>query len=372
MTVLGLPPVKERADRTVGDDGRSLYRLVGAQLVRLIPLLGLGTVRPLVARSYDLVCREALAFVPRQGPLRPSRVNADGTPFQLSLALGAAGPRLQFLCDTGAPDQSNEQRLRSDLTRIRALARLFGARRSLLSTDSFVEQLAPSTDYALRNDHAGATWIGAAFSPRQPATCKLYVNAKWGEPRTRWARLAAFASQFGLFDVWSALREMVDGELEPLGVALAISARAPATGRIYLSGYGKSFAYLETLGSIYGGSGFDEQIRRLGRTLLGEDYRYPTRSVVCSLGIRERGTTDFKVELCGHCAFDSDVQALARCSEWLRTVGLDVAVYKQVVALLSLGAPSSSSAALHAYVGIGSGHGTPEATFCFNPAPALC
>jgi hypothetical protein len=371
MTVLGPPPVEERADPIAGADGGSLYRHIAAQLETLVPLLGLQSARSLVARSYQLVCREALACEPGRRPLRPSRLNADGTPFQLSLALGASGVRLQFLCDTGAPGQSNAQRLASDRARIRGLAQLFGAQRALSSVELLVEQLAPSTDHALRMDHAGATWIGAGFSPRQSARFKVYVNAKWGEQTARWARLAAFAGGFGLSAAWLALREMVDGELEPLGVALVISARARVTGRIYLSGYGKPFAYLEALGRAYGGSAFEEQIRQWGRTLLREDYRYPTRSVVCSLGIGERGTTDFKVELCGHCAFDSDAQALARCAQWLRNVTADTAVYEQVVALLSAGPPSSSAATLHAYVGIGSGHGTPEPTFYFNPAPSL-
>ena len=371
MTAPSLPPVEEHADPIAGAHCGSLYRHIAAQLDTLIPLLGLQPARSLVARSYQLICREALAFEPGRRPLRPSRVNADGTPFQLSLALGASGARLQFLCDTGAPGQSAAERLTSDRARIRGLAQLFGAQRALSSVESLVEKLAPPTDHALRMDHAGATWIGAGFSPRHPPRLKVYVNAKWGEQTARWARLAAFAGRFGLSDAWLPLREMVDGELEPLGVALVIGARAPVTGRIYLSGYGKPFAYLQALGRTYGGSAFEDQVRQWGRTLLREDYRYPTRSVVCSLGIEERGTTDFKVELCGHCAFDSDAQALARCAQWLRNVTVDPAVYEQVVALLSTGAPSSSAATLHAYVGIGSGHGTPESTFYFNPAPGL-
>jgi hypothetical protein len=371
MTVLGLPPVEEPADPSASADGPSVYRLVAAQLDALIPLLGLQAARSLVARSYELVCREALAFEPGHRPLRPSRVNADGTPFQLSLALGASGARLQFLSDTGAAGQSNARRLASDRARIWELAQLFGAQQALSSIESLVEQLAPSTDHALLTDHAGPTWIGAGFSPRHPPSFKVYINAKWGEQTTRWARLHAFARRFGLSDDWRALREMLDGDLEPLGVALVVSARAPVTGRIYLSGYGKPFAYLEALGRAFGGSAFEEQLRRYGRTVLRDDYRYPTRSVVCSLGIGERRTTDFKVELCGHCAFDSDVQALARCAEWLRNAAVDAAVYEQVVALLSSGAPSSSVATLHAYVGLGSGQGTPESTFYFNPAPGL-
>jgi len=368
-----LPPLPDEqgADPSTSADGPSLYRLVGAQLARLIPLLGLQAVRPLLARSYELVCRESLAFEPGHGPLSPSRVNADGTPFQLSLALGASGARLQFLCDTGAPGRSTESRLASDRARIRALAQLFGAQRALASIESLVEQLAPATNRALCTDDAGATWLGAAFSPRHPSRFKVYINAKWGEQTTRWARLATFAGRLGVSDAWSALRRMVDGELEPLGVALVVSSDARVAGRIYLSGYGKPFAYLEALAGTCGGTRFERQLRRYGQTLLRDDYRYPTRSVVCSLGIGERAPTDFKVELCGHCAFDSDVQALGRCAQWLRSVAVDAVVYEQVVALLSAGAPSSSAATLHAYVGIGSGRGAPESTFYFNPAPAV-
>jgi hypothetical protein len=118
--------------------------------------MGLQDVGPLVARSYELVCRDALAFEPGQRPLRPSCVNVDGTPFQLSLAVSASGARLQFLCDTGAPSQSNAQRLASDRARIWALTQLFGAQQAVSSIDSLVEQLAPSGDHALRTDHGSA------------------------------------------------------------------------------------------------------------------------------------------------------------------------------------------------------------------------
>lgn len=346
----------------------SLYEHVRDQLSALIALLGLESAGLLIARSYELICRESLAFPRGQRPLRASRVNADGTPFQFSLTLGASGPRLQFLSETGAPHQSNSQRLAADRTRIRGLAPLFGAHRTLSSIESLVEQMAPGRDRALLADDSGATWIGAGFSPAHSPKFKIYVNAKWGEDNNRWARLATFASQLGVAAAWREVRELVDGELEPLGVALVTGADAAVSGRIYLSGYGKPFAYLEALGGACGGSAFKEHLRRYGRTLLREDRAYPTRSVVCSLGIRSARIADFKVEFCGHCAFDSDVQAKGRCVEWLRDVAMNATVYQQVVELLSGGALSPSEAKLHAYVGVGSGHGAPDSTFYLNPA----
>jgi hypothetical protein len=79
---------------------------------------------------------------------------------------------------------------------------------------------------------------------------------------------------------------------------------------------------------------------------------------------------DFKLELCGHCAFDTDIQANKRCIDWLSEAGVYSAPYVQMVDHLSGGVLSGTEARLHAYLGIGARKGQPYSTFYFNPAAA--
>jgi hypothetical protein len=340
------------------------YERVGACIETLIPALGLTDAGPLVMGSYELLCRDSVGATRGQRRPRASRLNADGTPFQVSLTLGAGGPRLGFLADAGIADRSASERLADDRERIRKLAEALGAERALAALEPLIGQMAPSGDRALLADHASAFWIGSAFAP---ATLKVYVNAKWGEMERRWARLDAFADYFAVRLAWRQVRGVVDGELEPLGVGLAAGPDAEIRGRVYLWGLGKPFAFLERVAGACDSSSFEVHVRRFCRTLLEEEYNHPARSVVCSFGVVSGRLADVKVELCAHCAFDGDVQASERCRAWLRADVASTTVYERVLAVLSGGALSETGAMLHAYVGIGSGNGEPKSTFYFNP-----
>jgi hypothetical protein len=349
----------------------SAYQRIGGHLGTLIPVFGVESAGPLIERSYRLLCGESLMFPCGQRPGQPSRLNADGTPFQFALMLGPPRPALQFVAETGAPRSSNAQRIGEDRERIRTLAKLCGAGGRLPRIDELLDELAPPGDAKLLADTAGAMWLGMGFPPGQRPALKIYINMKWGDVRSRWGRLAAFLSYTTGTVGWREVRAVIGDELEPLGVSLVVSAAA-TSGRMYLSGYGKPYGYYETLGGIYAGAAFQEHVRRYGMALLGEDYAYPTRSVVCSLGIRPGLPADFKVEFCGHCVFENDVQAKARCAGWLQQSHPGLALYLWMVNLLSRGKPSGSAAALHSYLGTGSGRGGPYSTFYFNPAPVAC
>ncbi len=342
-----------------------MYEHIGDRLDELAVALGLESARATIAHSHELLCQDSAAYPRASRPPRRSTLNADGTPIQLSLTLGPSGPRLQFLSDVGAPQLSNSQRLATGRIRLRELAELFGARGALESIEPLIERMAPSRDPELLTYDAGAFWIGAGFSPKGESKLKIYINAKWGQEGTRWARLGDFADQLDAGAAWRDIRELVADQLDPLGVALGAGANGAIAGRIYLSGYGRAWSYLEALGGTCGGGAYQERLRHYGKTLLGEDYPYPTRSVVCSFGLLAGQLVDVKVELCGHCAFDSDLQAWERCLQWLGDDEHASATYMRVVEVLSGGSLSSSQTTLHSYVSLGSGQ---DHTFYFNPA----
>jgi hypothetical protein len=335
----------------IADLGRtSVDDRVGARLDAAVSSLGFAEERATIQSAYRLLCSESLEHPAGW----TSRLNADGTPMQLGLSLGAAGASLQLVADPGP-------RLAADaLARVAELLAVSG---ELPRIRRLVAELAPPDPLA---HEAGAVWIGAAFARGRSPRLKVYVNAKWGAAEARWQRLGAFAAA----GEWKAARERV-GELEPLGVSLTVAADADPAARIYLSGYGRSFGYYEHLASAFSGPDFAKILSRYGRTVLGDDFGYPTRSAVWSLGIDGGSTADCKLELCGHCALESDLVARARCVEWLREAGVSPAPYLAVLEAVSGGRLGAAAATVHAYLGAGARRGHAYSTFYFNPATGL-
>src|SRR6185312_5334856 len=65
----------------------SLFRHVGDQITRLMPLLGVERSTPQIREAFAILCRESLAPPEDDQVPRVSRLNADGTPFQFGLTL---------------------------------------------------------------------------------------------------------------------------------------------------------------------------------------------------------------------------------------------------------------------------------------------
>jgi len=346
----------------------SVYDRVAERLDALVPVFDLDASRTAIARTYEALCRESLAVPAGHRPLHPSRLNADGTPFQLSLTLDGSSPALQFLTEVGSLAATNAERLAAARDAIDELAQLFGAESSLPRVRALLDEAAPPDDRDLLADEAGALWLGAAFAPGGRTGLKVYVNAKWGEEGARRARLATFAAGVGVEAEWRAVEALTRGDLEPLGVSLSVIAGSQPTARIYLSGYGRRFADYEALARECAGAGFDDCLRSYGKTLLAENYDRPTRSAVWSFGTSGGSLSDVKLELCGHCAFDNDLQARTRCVACLRQLDISSEQYLAVVGLLSGGLERRRDAILHAYVGVGLKQHKRYATFYFNPA----
>jgi hypothetical protein len=348
----------------------SLYDHVRQQITALLPAYGLSTAASTVAAAYELLCKESLAL-PRV-PALPgrSRLNADGSPFQFALTLPHRVPALQFLTETGSPDATTAAGLADAHDKVRRLLTLFGAPDQVAQTTAWLEDVAPRRDVDLLGAEGGAIWLGAAFAPEHSPKLKIYLNAKWGQVAARWNRTASFAAHLGGAQGWKLIQTQAFAELEPLGIALVLGAGSAPTGRIYLSGYGKPTAYYEELAARCGWPTFGVQLQSYFRAMLRDDCRYPTRSAVCSFGIRGGVVVDMKVELCAHCAFDSDVDVRDRSLCWLREAGTEQARYLQMLELLTGGTADSRAAGVHAYLGLGSQHGQQITTFYFNPAAA--
>jgi hypothetical protein len=314
---------------------------------------------------HDMLFSDSCSYPADGRPPRRSALNVDGTPVQLGLTLGGRrGSRLQFLGEVGAAGWSNDQRLVAARDRLRRLVRLVGAERSLAQLEMLADELLPAADRELLAEHAGAMWLGAEFVPGGRPQAKLYCNARWGAESGRWQRLERLATRLGAAADWRKLRALEDDGLEPLGAALGATGDGGLAGRVYLNGYGIGWDRLAVLGTRFAGAKFAENLAQFGTVLLGDQSRWPARSVVCSFAIGTGRLGDVKVELCAHCAFDSDVDVQRRCVNWLGTGQGEV--YSKAVAVIAPLGLNGTAVTLHSHVGVSS---RDEQTFYFNPRP---
>jgi hypothetical protein len=349
--------------------GGTFYDFVAVQLTKLVGFFGLSASRATIGQAYDLVCRESLAFPIGRRPPDFSRINDDGTPFQFALTARRFAPPLQFLGEAGVPGSCTRDRLLLSRERIRALAALFDVTPVLSRIEPMLDDMVPAGDPDLQADSSGVIWLGAGFRRDEPPRLKIYLNARWGETRTQWARLGRFASALGRAAAWDEIAQRT-AAMEPLGAALTLGGDGLAAGRNYLSAYGKPLTFYEELAGSVAGAAFRAQLGQFAEALLRDDCRYPTRSVVCSFGFDPDGEIDFKIEMCGHCAFANDDEARQRCIDWLARLAVDPAVYLQMLEVLSDDRLDRTRAHLHCYVGLGRKRNETYSTFYFKPSIA--
>ncbi len=327
-----------------------LYDRVREQLAILVPEFGLDSQRPLIVQTFDRVCTESLSIPLGRIAQVFSTINEDGTPFQYSLSLGHASPRLQFLGEVSSPGSSNAERIALSRERIVGLASLFSAEGALVETFSLIDQLAPQDDRELLLDPAGAFWIGASFSASESPSLRVYVNGKWGSETKMWDRLARFTAHFGWKQKWQSVAPLLRA-MQPLGMAISL-ARNGLGGRVYLSAYGNTLGYYEHLAEATMGKECREILLQFAEVFFGDARQFPTRSVVCSFGLDPK-REDFKFEVCGHCLFDSDAQVREKCLEWLELIGVEPTIYLRMLETLSEGRLSKKKVGLHSFLGFG-------------------
>jgi hypothetical protein len=216
-------------------------------------------------------------------------------------------------------------------------------------------------------DPAGAFWIGSAFEPAGTASMMIYANARRGQEAARWKRLAEFAASVVEAD-WPRIFAVAEASaFKPLGTGVRISTQHRPHARIYFGAYGvKPEEYRPVFREAGAGEPFDRALAVFFDEMLGADAVFPTRSAVFSFGSNGDGEWSPKLELCGHCAWSTDKETEARCTRWLARLGMDVDLYRDVVAVLTRKRESASTC-VHAYMGVGMRHDQPYASIYLNP-----
>jgi hypothetical protein len=332
---------------------KSWYELVGGQLQALIPKVGIEEASAQLYQAYELICRTSLGCSIEPGT-RSSRLNLDGTPIQFALALGHPIVPLQFLSEAGNPDMSHSEAREFIDETVRALAGLLQLRGDLDSILDLIHRASAVDARDLEPDGGGNFWVGAGFASGGKSGVKIYINGKSGASGQRWAKLEDFAAYFGETKTYQQLRQLLAGKMTPLGMAVSLQRDENPNGRIYLSGYGNSLSYYENLLRHLAGQPSVEPFREYARVMLGKDRAYPTQSAVFSVGFEQGADAppEVKIEFCGHCLFQGDVQARDRCLEWVKLRNINPHAYTDQLEVLA-GKLSATKVNAHVYLGLG-------------------
>lgn len=347
MAMLENLPPREGTDR-------SWYDLIGGQLQALIPKFGLGQASPQLYRAYELICRASLGGCPVAMATQSSTLNLDGTPIQFALALGHQTMPLQFLSEAGNPGQSYPETREFIEGTVRALSALLQLKGDIDSIVALIHRASRVNPREIDPDRGGTFWVGAGFAAEGKAGVKIYINGKSGAENERWFRFEEFAASFGALKKHREIRQLLAGDMKPLGMAVSLSQNEGPNDRIYLSGYGKPVSYYEALLRHFGGKHYLNAFRQYSEVMLGRDRAYPTQSVVFSAGFGpdKDSPADVKIEFCGHCLFQGDAQARARCLRWLALRNIDARAYTDLLEVLA-GQMSTAKVNTHVYLGLG-------------------
>ena len=348
----------------------SLFEAVGALLDAWSARLGLTARRASIAAAYDTLCRDSLQWPADRRPLQASHLNADGSPFQLALALGAGPTALQFLAEAAPAGSHGPARLRASRQAMDRLAAVLGATSELAAVRAWIDALVPADDPDVVGCEAGALWLGAGFAATGPARLKVYANARIGPVPTRWRRLEALATRVGGAAPWRALVAALPGA-QPLGAAVVVGAGAPPAVRLYLTSAGGDLAGAPAFARHCGGAPLHALVLETARCLADASPTAATRALVTSVACGQRGLEDPKIEFCAPWIFAGDAQAAARCRMWLAGLGIAAAPYDQALALCAGRTLSPDACRAHAYVGVGLAGGRASASVYLNPAAGL-
>jgi hypothetical protein len=322
-----------------------------------------------IRRCFALVCEESL----RAGGVQSS-LNADGTPVQIALSLVPRRPAaFEFV---GEPFQFQSAmdypaRLAFGFECMSRVAEVIGVQEALDAVRPRLEGLADTAPAGDWEDPVGALWIGAAFDREGDSAMTVYENARRGSEDGRWKRLIGFVGGLGPGD-WSPIFAVASvGRLKPLGAGLRLRKGRTPQARVYFGAYGvRPEEYRRMFRDAGAGAEFDQALDDFFTDVLGDECTHPTRSAVFSFGSDEDKWSP-KFELCGHCAWRSDREAISRCGAWLERLHVDADFYRDVVEILTADREEFGTPAAHAYVGVGMKRDQTYASIYLNPGRDL-
>jgi hypothetical protein len=327
------------------------FARVAAVLDVLVAAFDLGAEARLIRDVYGALCRRALTFPLGGVPTAPSRLNEDGMPIQLATAVGRRPAALRIVADPGPLDAEGRARMCAALATMRELAELIGTKAEFAALAPFIADLAQDDAPALRADHAGTFWIGAAFAPGNAPRLRIYVNGGWGGAAEQRARLRCFAAHFDRAEAWRDLEAHFPTALAPLGLALTLAPGEPIRGAIYLRAFGLRLSDYANLARVASGQANADRIHAFGAALLGVDAAYPTPSAVLSFGFGPEPGLPAELEFCAHCLYADDDAAQEGLERLFASSRLDPTPYRSLARALGAPARRLGPPRLHSFIG---------------------
>lgn len=344
----------------------SAFACVATQLDALIGAFDLGAQALLVHTVFSTLCGRTLDFPLGGRPAVPSRLNQDGVSVQFATAVGPHPPELRFVSDPGALSGNAGMRMSAARAAARATAGLIGVEAELTALSSLLLELAPSHT-ALRADQPGAFWVGAAFAPGAAPRLRIYLNGAWGSPTAQRARLRRFAAYFDRAEAWDEIAAQFPPTLEPLGLALTLSAGGGVRGAIYLRAFGLRVSDYVFLANAASGPSNAQRLHAFGAALLGADAAHPTSSAVLSLSCGSEPGLSTDLEFCAHCLYADDAVAQLELERLFASERLDPTPYRTLASVFAPPAPRPGPPRLHSFIGVDAKSAGPAYTVYVKP-----
>jgi hypothetical protein len=227
-------------------DTRTLGQHLDDRLERLLQAIGQPTEVAPALRVATLLGASWRNELISRGPLWPSEITDDHTPFEFSLALG--GP---FPSSRGAGAGHTRERLVRLLTEPQEVARP-SLRASWALAASIHEQLASEWGVSLRRLEAVAdlfepgaaaeaefsVWHSAVFGQSRGPAFKIYLNPSIHGPEDAEASLEAALRRLGVAPAWAAVRSLAlrrRGLDMPMYLSLDLSDTPDARVKVYIA-----------------------------------------------------------------------------------------------------------------------------------------
>jgi len=152
-----------------------------------------------------------------------SFINADGLPFQWVFRFSRAQSGFGFVCESGKPGDSPQQRLEYSLERFNMACDIAGVTRPSWFRDVTAAIMPPGNE-SLPAHWRSAMWMGVAAS-RTGIQLKPYLNLNRGTARERWMRAGWTLKHLGRLESLErlcAVSHRVSADSWPVGLAFDI------------------------------------------------------------------------------------------------------------------------------------------------------
>lgn len=290
----------------------------------------------------------------------------DGTPFELSLALGCGAQEVRMRVETAHDKPSLAGRWQAARSLGTVLRERHGA--NLARLDRVIDLFEP------RSEHARfAMWYAVGFRPGRAPAWKVYLDLRARGRDNARAVLDEAVDRLGLAAELAAahpgaMREAGgrDALDEPVYLAIDLAAHGAAHAELYVRHHHATAADLARAICEAGGASADE-IRAFCTAVLGHAGPYRARPPVsCRALIAGRGPAGPALHAPIACYVRDDAEASGRVLRWLDRVGLDTMAYQRALAAFAR-RPLDAGVGMHSCVAFERDAGRPMLTVSLAP-----